>query len=641
MDKDKLKKILTKADKLQKGKEMALASEFISIDEKIDEKIGQIEKGISNINVSLDKKIADISEELKKKLDEELLYEVDEEKIAENILSKVPIPKDGEDGKDGKDYILTEKDKKEIASSIKVPIVEKVIEKTEVIKEQPIITNEIKEVAIADTGEEIVLKINDIESLDDDYKIDAKHIKNLKQIVAISETGGNSGQTYIGTPNAIAVYDSGGKLSESGYLFEKSNGVTLNGTTYIENIPFAKFDAINSKFDIGSIDTVGDPYEVCIWGFGGSSKICLVDTDVYIGEDGMSCGIIVQDEISSKAGIFTTDNTSAQVIPNTATTVSAFLASTNTTMGAATGKTNIRHNLELGLSFYLEESEDADVGNIYKKDYTGNYKRFLTTLGQGNIFLGFDSGNFDLTGTYNLAVGPGAGQALDIGEENLLFGYAAGSYVEYGSRNLYFGSTTGGTNVSGTDNICIGRFAGQLMSEGDSYVLYLGDDGFGTPFIFADLLNYYAGPFNAYATYTWDVPGDINASTAYYLNGTLLKDSTETLTNKRITQRVTTITSSATPTINTNNCDAVTITALATNITSMTTNLSGTPTNFQKLLIRIKDNGTARAITWGASFIPMGSALPTTTVVSKILLVEFVYDTVTSKWGCVQVNNEV
>jgi len=34
----------------------------------------------------------------------------------------------------------------------------------------------------------------------------------------------------------------------------------------------------------------------------------------------------------------------------------------------------------------------------------------------------------------------------------------------------------------------------------------------------------------------------------------------------------------------------------------MTTNLSGTPTNFQSLIIRIKDNGTARAITWGDSF---------------------------------------
>ena len=110
---------------------------------------------------------------------------------------------------------------------------------------------------------------------------------------------------------------------------------------------------------------------------------------------------------------------------------------------------------------------------------------------------------------------------------------------------------------------------------------------------------------------------------------------TGTFTNKRVTPRITTITSSATPTINTDNCDAVTITAQAAAITSMTTNLSGTPTNFQKLIIRFKDDGTARGITWGTSFEAKGVALPTTTVISKVLTVGFIYDTVTSKWGCV------
>jgi hypothetical protein len=110
---------------------------------------------------------------------------------------------------------------------------------------------------------------------------------------------------------------------------------------------------------------------------------------------------------------------------------------------------------------------------------------------------------------------------------------------------------------------------------------------------------------------------------------------TQTLTNKRIDPRVSTEASSATPTINTDNVDAHSITALATAITSMTTNLSGTPVDFQKLIIRIKDNGTARAITWGASFEAKGVALPTTTVLGKVLTVGFIYDTVTSKWGCV------
>lgn len=108
---------------------------------------------------------------------------------------------------------------------------------------------------------------------------------------------------------------------------------------------------------------------------------------------------------------------------------------------------------------------------------------------------------------------------------------------------------------------------------------------------------------------------------------------TETLTNKRVTKRVTTITSSATPTVNTDNCDCVDITALAADITSMTTNLSGTPTNFQSLIFRIKDDGTARAITWGASFAANGVALPTTTVISKLLTVGFIWNG--STWGCV------
>lgn len=83
--------------------------------------------------------------------------------------------KDGEDGIDGKDYILTDSDKQEIAESIDVPIVEKIIEKTEVIKEQPIYntTEIVKEVNKEITQEEInniAIQINPI--------IDYSKIKN-------------------------------------------------------------------------------------------------------------------------------------------------------------------------------------------------------------------------------------------------------------------------------------------------------------------------------------------------------------------------------------------------------------------------------------------------------------------------------
>jgi hypothetical protein len=103
----------------------------------------------------------------------------------------------------------------------------------------------------------------------------------------------------------------------------------------------------------------------------------------------------------------------------------------------------------------------------------------------------------------------------------------------------------------------------------------------------------------------------------------------------RIAPRVTTIVSSTTPAINTDNCDAVTITALAAAITSMTSSLTGTPANFDQLTIRIKDNGTARAIAWGASFASRGATLPTITVLSKVTTVTLIWNSVAAVWDCI------
>jgi len=112
-----------------------------------------------------------------------------------------------------------------------------------------------------------------------------------------------------------------------------------------------------------------------------------------------------------------------------------------------------------------------------------------------------------------------------------------------------------------------------------------------------------------------------------------LKSLTQTLTSKRITRRTGTTTSHATPSINTDNVDFYSITALAVAITSMTTNLSGTPTEGQVLLIAI--TGTAaRAITWGSSFETGAAVPPTTTITTARLDSFFVWNTVTSKWRC-------
>ena len=65
---------------------------------------------------------------------------------------------------------------------------------------------------------------------------------------------------------------------------------------------------------------------------------------------------------------------------------------------------------------------------------------------------------------------------------------------------------------------------------------------------------------------------------------------------------------------------------------------SGTPVDGQKLVIRLKDNGTARTITWTTSagaFREMGITLPTTTVETKITYVGCIYNGTDSFWDAV------
>lgn len=68
---------------------------------------------------------------------------------------------------------------------------------------------------------------------------------------------------------------------------------------------------------------------------------------------------------------------------------------------------------------------------------------------------------------------------------------------------------------------------------------------------------------------------------------------------------------------------------------------SGVSSNGNTLLIRIKDNGTARTLSWNSIYRIVGTTLPTTTTVSKTLYVGCIYNSTDSKWDVVSVVKEV
>lgn len=138
-------KLLATAEIVDKG-ELAILSKLYEFDEALEENTEKVNEAISMATTTVNNL---------------------ETEVSQKIDAKLAELKDGERGEDGKDYVLTEKDKQEIAEMIVPPMFEtpeKVIER--IVVEQPIvtevskITNEIKEVAKYETPEQIVDKVN-------------------------------------------------------------------------------------------------------------------------------------------------------------------------------------------------------------------------------------------------------------------------------------------------------------------------------------------------------------------------------------------------------------------------------------------------------------------------------------------------
>jgi hypothetical protein len=109
------------------------------------------------------------------------------------------------------------------------------------------------------------------------------------------------------------------------------------------------------------------------------------------------------------------------------------------------------------------------------------------------------------------------------------------------------------------------------------------------------------------------------------------------VTSSQLNPRVQTVTSSATVTPTSTN-DLVIITAQAAALTLA--NPTGTFAEGQALMIRIKDNGSARAITFDTNYRAIGITLPTTTVISKTMYLGIIYNSTDSKWDIVGLNQQ-
>lgn len=133
-----------------------------------------------------------------------------------------------------------------------------------------------------------------------------------------------------------------------------------------------------------------------------------------------------------------------------------------------------------------------------------------------------------------------------------------------------------------------------------------------------------------------------DGTNCYTLKADVNTTATQTLTNKRVTPRTTTVTTATSGSLypNGDTTDQFSVTAL-TDLYTTIYSPSGTPTNGQRLLFRIKDGGGYTCnLTWPGGtngYRAIGVTLPTTTVLGKIVYVSFVYNSTDQYWDAISV----
>ena len=469
-------------------------------------------------------------------------------------------------------------------------------------------------------------------------------------------TNGNLRFDQVATPTAptVAVNATAGNLN--GAYYYRVSYVTALGETETGSVS-AVVNPASQQVNLSAIPTSSDTSVTArkIYRTTAGGSILLMKLVTTINDnttttytDNIADGSLGVSEprVNTTGGLIFNGTTRSGIIDNATTAIGINALRVNTGY----------YNTAVGLnSLYSNTTgqRNSAVGAFALQNNTDSNN---TAIGSETLYL-------NTTGYNNSAIGSGALYPNTTGYNNSAIGVSAGRYIADGTTanqtsntSVYLGTSTKALASGDANEIVIGYNAIGLGSNtavlGNSSItttalrgnVGIGTTGpgellsLGTAGTTAGVLSL-AGLTSGKAIIVVPAVAGTPTLTLPTVTGTLATlAGTETLTNKRVTRRVLGLSAgSATPSINTDNYDVVHITAQSAAITSFTTGLTGTPVDGDTLRISITDDGTARALTWGASFEGSTVALPTTTVVNTRLDVGLFWNTETTKWRCVAV----
>lgn len=323
-------------------------------------------------------------------------------------------------------------------------------------------------------------------------------------------------------------------------------------------------------------------------------------------------------------------------------------------------KDEINKKLSSLVSFFLWDTSSDIGGYNYLKNspWTSgtNFSATITTEGQVVASYvteaGFPNASFIPSGVLLLHLhGEKTAGAKDVQLYAEIYARTTGGTETLINSTTYsetLGSFTGGSilsegNVSipytlNTSDRIVVKIKAHLIGTGSNPSITLRNGVDGPNNYFSRLVIPSAGGTSSLG-YTPENVSNKSTNTSLGTSDTFYpsQKAVKTYVDNRFDPRVQTVTSSSVVTpVSTN--DLVTITAQAEALTLA--NPTGTFVEGQSLMIRIKDNGTARGIVFGSNYRAIGITLPSTTVISKTMYLGIIYNSTDGKWDVLGLNQQ-
>lgn len=133
----------------------------------------------------------------------------------------------------------------------------------------------------------------------------------------------------------------------------------------------------------------------------------------------------------------------------------------NVALGAAALYSNTgSNNIALGTNALYNSKGSNNIS-------IGSASLQTTTTGNNNVALGFESLTSNITSDYSVAIGYRA-LKLSTGTQNLAIGYGAGNAITTGGKNVVIGGNSGSSIATSSNRL--------IVSDGDGTVFFTGDN---------------------------------------------------------------------------------------------------------------------------------------------------------------------